>query len=103
MVNLTIEAMDKGGLVTETILEINIKNVNKPPYFVSIPNIMVAETADPGSCIHTVSAHDEDSDDSLSYIVNFQTTEAASVFLYNSTSKCIVYGSYPCIVSNNTT
>ena len=86
-VSLNVTVTDKGGLSAISVLEITVQDVNRKPYFYNLPKTLtIPETVTPGSVLYTVSGHDDDIGDVLSYFVNCEPADGFSTLEYNSTS-----------------
>ncbi|XP_060066855.1 protocadherin Fat 4-like [Ylistrum balloti] len=82
---LIIKATDAGYLTSTTTLFVTITNVNKPPYFSNLPQIVtISEDSSTGSTIYITSAADPD----LDTVQLFMTTDSlltSSKVTFNNT------------------
>lgn len=84
--NITVQIADSNGLTSTAVVEMIITNVNNVPYFLNLPfTVNVDETISPGSVLYSVTAHDNDAVDVLSYSVAYSPTSASSLLQLHST------------------
>ena len=84
--NITVQITDSNGLKSTAVVEMIITNVNNVPYFLNLPfTVNVDETISPGSVLYSVTAHDNDAVDVLSYSVAYSPTSASSLLQFDST------------------
>ncbi|XP_078331728.1 protocadherin Fat 3-like [Crassostrea virginica] len=88
--NITVQITDSNGLTSTAVVEMTITNVNNVPYFLNLPfTVNVDETISPGSVLYSVTAHDNDAVDVLSYSVAYSPTSASSLLQFDSTGNQI--------------
>ncbi|KAK3088913.1 hypothetical protein FSP39_025374, partial [Pinctada imbricata] len=82
---LTVTISDDIGNAVSASVEITIQNVNHAPVFANLPNsVNVLETTAAGSTLFTVTASDEDMEDTVTVDVQAMSTGAASYFTFNT-------------------